>query len=430
MAAFSLPSWLSRYPGSRRGQPWCRTALATEASLQASVESIASQLKGAGPADLALVFAAASYASDLPRLLPLLREKLRASHWIGCLGGGVVGTDASGSPHELENQPALSVTLLHLPGAELHPFAIDTETLPDLDGPADPWRALLGNADTAGTSTSPSMLLLVDPSCSRINDLISGLDYACPEAAKLGGIAGQHSAAHGSLLFADPVGDRVVRGAVGCLIGGAWQLDPVVAQGCRPIGPVFDVEQVQRNVVLEVSQGEARRSPVAALQAILTDLTPQERELVKHSLFLGVGRSNFNLEASEQDGPTAFLVRNLIGVDPRNGAVAVAERMRVGQQMQFQLRDADASRQELRQLLAQQQLHRPEPLTTLLFACLGRGEGLYGEADGDVKLCRETFPQVPIAGVFCNGEIGPVAGSTHLHGYTASLAFLVPRGEG
>lgn len=425
MAAFSLPSWLSHPFGGRPDQAWCRTALATETSLQAAVENLGRQLRGAGPADLALVFAGASYASDLPRLLPLLREQLQAAHWLGCLGGGVVGTDPSGAPHELENKPALSVTLLHLPGATLQPFAIDTDTLPDLDGSADPWRALLGAPETAPPSSSPSMLLLVDPSCSRINDLISGLDYACPQAVKLGGIAGQHSAPHGSLLF----GDQVVRGAVGCLIGGAWRLDPVVAQGCRPIGPVFDIEQAQRNVVLEVSQGQARRSPVAALQAILTDLSPEERELVKHSLFLGVGRSNFSLDSAEPDGPTAFLVRNLIGIDPRNGAVAVAERMRVGQQVQFQLRDAAASRQELRQLLSRQQTRQPEPLATLLFACLGRGAGLYGEPDGDVNLCREAFAQVPIAGVFCNGEIGPVAGSTHLHGYTASLAFLVRHGD-
>ena len=264
MAAFSLPSWLSRHIGPNRGQAWCRTALASETSLQASVETIVHQLRGAGPADLALVFAAASYASDLPRLLPLLQEKLRANHWIGCLGGGVVGTDATGTPHELEKKPALSVTLLRLPGALLQPFAIDTETLPDLDGPAEPWRALLNAAETTGGSPSPSMLLLVDPSCSRINDLISGLDYACPEAVKLGGIAGQHSAGHGSLLY----GNQVVRGAVGCLIGGTWQLDPVVAQGCRPIGPVFDIEQAQRNVVLEVEDELLQRSAAAVAAGV------------------------------------------------------------------------------------------------------------------------------------------------------------------
>ena len=440
MAAFPLPSWLAFLQGSSAKAPWCRTALATEASLQGAVDAIAKQLQGSGPADLALVFASASYASDLQRLLPLLQSQLQSKHWLGCVGGGVVGTDGSGKPHELEHAPALSVTLLRLPGAELRPFAIDTAELPDLDGPAEPWQHLL-QAPGDELATMPSMLLLVDPSCPAINDLISGLDYACPQAAKLGGIAGQHSASHGSLLFShgsDPQGDvttggvrngGVKTGAVGCLIGGSWRLDPLVAQGCRPIGPVLEVEQAQRNVVLEVSEGSKRHSPVAALQSILTSLSADERELAKNSLFLGVGRSSFNLAASQTGNSSAFLVRNLLGIDPRNGAVAVAERMRAGQQVQFQLRDGTTSRQELRVLLGRQRLQQPAPLAALVFACLGRGQGLYGERDGDVSACREAFAEVPIAGAFCNGEIGPVAGSTHLHGYTASWAFLVPHGS-
>ncbi|MCP9775860.1 FIST N-terminal domain-containing protein [Cyanobium sp. WAJ14-Wanaka] len=418
MAAFSLPNWLKlgATPGDQG--PWCRTALATDASLQAAVDAVASQLQGTGSADLALVFASASYASDLPRLLPLLQAQLQASHWLGCLGGGVVGTDAAGKPHELEHAPALSVSLLRLPGAELHPFAIDTQSLPDLDGSAQPWQELVA----AEPSYCPSMLLLVDPSCNAINDLINGLDYACPQATKIGGIASQHSSAHGSLLF----GDKVTKGAVGCLIGGDWRLDPVVAQGCRPIGPVLEIEQAQRNVMLEVSEGNKRNSPVAALQAILSSLSADERELAKNSLFLGVGRSSFSLEAADQQ---AFLVRNLIGVDPRNGAVAVAERLRVGQQVQFQLRDGTTSRQELQQLLEDQHRRQSQPLAAFLFACLGRGQGLYGERDGDVGVAREIFGDVPMAGAFCNGEIGPVAGSTHLHGYTASWGFFVPNAD-
>ena len=419
MAALPSFPWLPGRPRSNAGQAWCRTALARDVSLEDSVGTVARQLAAAGEADLALVFASSSYASDLRRLLPLLRQKLKASHWLGCVGGGVVGTDATGMAHELELEPALSVTLLRLPGAELIPFAIDTTALPDLDGPAEPWRALVAD----GAPADSSLLLLVDPACNAVNDLISGLDYDFAGSAKVGGIACPHSSSPGSLLFEDQVRD----GAVGCLIGGAWAIEPVVAQGCRPIGPVLEVEQAQRNVVLEVSQGELRRSPVAALQAILTELTPAEREQVKHSLFLGVGRSDFSL-ANRPQVPSAFLVRNLIGVEPRNGAVAVGERMRVGQKVQFQLRDGDASRQEGRQLLnALADRPSPPPLLALLFACMGRGQGLYGEADGDVGLCHEAFAGLPISGVFCNGEIGPVAGTTHLHGYTASWGFLVPR---
>jgi len=424
MALPSFP-WLSSRP---RGA-WCRSALARDVSLQGAVDGVVQQLAGTGRADLALVFAYSGFASDLPRLLPLLSQKVQATHWIGCCGGGVVGTGKQDA-HELEGEPALSVVLLHLPGAVLQPFALDTTTLPDLDGPPEAWLEALGlpAVPLSAETTPASMVLLVDPTCGAINDLISGLDYALPHTFKVGGIAGQHSAPHGSLLSSSAGGAGVRTGAVGCLISGGWRLDPIVAQGCRPIGPVLEVEQAQRNIVIQVSKGGgAPRSPVEALQLILSELSPAEREQVKHSLFLGVDRSEMLL-SSGSTHPSAFLVRNLIGVDPRNGAVAVAERMRVGQKVQFQLRDAEASRQDARQLLGRQAMEGGEPLAALLFACLGRGEGLYGEADGDVKLCREVFATVPIAGLFCNGEIGPVGEATHLHGYTACWAFLVPNG--
>ncbi|MBM5827794.1 MAG: hypothetical protein FJ050_07040 [Cyanobacteria bacterium M_surface_7_m2_040] len=413
MAALPLLERLAR----RQADAWCRTALARGTGLHEVVDGVVRELGRCGPADLALVFASASFASDLPRLLPLLRQRLRAQHWLGCLGGGVVGSDTDGTPHELEQDSALSVTLLHLPGTQLHPFVLEGGELPDLDGPAEPWQAQVG----CGAAGMHSMLLLVDPTCPGINDLINGLDYAYPEALKVGGLAAAHSAPHGSLL----AGDQVRQGVVGCLLSGSWGLDPVVAQGCKPIGPILEVEQAQRNVVLEVSEGQQRSTPVAALQQILTGLSPDEREQVRHSLFLGVGQSNFSLE---KPAAPAFLVRNLIGVDPRNGAVAVAERMRVGQQVQFQLRDGAASKAELCGLLDGQAQRQNKPLAALLFACLGRGQGLHGHADGDVTPCRQRFPEVPIAGAFCQGEIGPVAGSTHLHGYTASWGFVVPKG--
>ncbi len=410
-----LLSWLRRGDGTAT----CRTALSRNASLEGAVEDVAATLSGRGQADLALVFCSTSYASDLPRLLPLLHSRLTARHWLGCAAGGVIGTESSGAAHEVEQLPALSVTLLRLPGVDLQPFSLDTGSLPDLDGDSQAWVNWVG----ADPERSRSMLLFIDPTCQAINDLISGLDYAYPGLAKVGGIAGPHNASHGSLLF----GDRVASGAVGCLIGGGWRLDPLVAQGCRPIGPVFEVEQAERNVLLELSSGDSRNTPVNCLQTILQTLDPAERELVRHSLFLGVARSSFSLagKKGEPEG-TAFLVRNLLGVDPRNGAVAVAERLRVGQQVQFQLRDGDTSRQELRQLLGNQARKPDTPLAGLLFACLGRGQGLYGQPDGDVSICRELFPQLPIVGAFCNGEIGPIAGSTHLHGYTASWGFLVP----
>jgi small ligand-binding sensory domain FIST len=50
---------------------------------------------------------------------------------------------------------------------------------------------------------------------------------------------------------------------------------------------------------------------------------------------------------------------------------------------------------------------------------LGRGRGLYETPDFDTRLFHQYCPDTPIGGCFCNGEIGPVAGSTFLHGYTS-----------
>ena len=178
-------------------------------------------------------------------------------------------------------------------------------------------------------------------------------------------------------------------------------------------------------MVLELRQGEALANPVTALQQVIDTLSGPDKELLRHSLFVGLARNSFSLQQERSSNP--FLVRNLMGVDPRHGAMAVADSLQVGQRLQFQLRDGATSRQELDGLLAAaQQDCQQQPIAALLFACLGRGQGLYGEAHVDTGLCRKHFPELPVSGLFCNGEIGPVDGSTQLHGYTACWALVVP----
>jgi small ligand-binding sensory domain FIST len=53
---------------------------------------------------------------------------------------------------------------------------------------------------------------------------------------------------------------------------------------------------------------------------------------------------------------------------------------------------------------------------------------LYGAPDHDTRAFRSRFGDVPLGGFFASGEIGPVGGVTHLHGYTSSFGLLCPRG--
>jgi small ligand-binding sensory domain FIST len=63
----------------------------------------------------------------------------------------------------------------------------------------------------------------------------------------------------------------------------------------------------------------------------------------------------------------------------------------------------------------------------LLFSCLGRGEYLYGKPNFDTGIFRQHLGNVPVGGFFCNGEIGPVGGTTFLHGYTSSIGLFRSR---
>jgi small ligand-binding sensory domain FIST len=124
-----------------------------------------------------------------------------------------------------------------------------------------------------------------------------------------------------------------------------------------------------------------------------------------------------------------FLVRNLVGVDPQSGAIGTAALLHKNAVVQFHLRDAETSAADLHALLQDHALrHRATPsVAGLLFSCLGRGQALYGQPDHDSSMVRELLgARLPIVGFFGNGEIGPVAGRTHMHGYTSSLMLFRP----
>lgn len=49
---------------------------------------------------------------------------------------------------------------------------------------------------------------------------------------------------------------------------------------------------------------------------------------------------------------------------------------------------------------------RKEVFGGLIFCCYGRGESFFKRANVDSNPFLENFPEVPLAGVFCGGEIG------------------------
>ncbi len=405
------------------------SALSTRPSLEAAVDEVVQQAQQelGVPADLGLIFISSTFASEYPRLLPLLNERLAIPHLVGCGGGGVVGCSPKEGTEEIEGEPALSLTLAHLPGVNIQTFYLSIGDLPDLDSPPDAWVELIG----VPISDQPKFIILADPIPNKINDLLQGLDFAYPGSAKVGGLAGGGTTLGSSGLFCD---QRLYReGIVGIALSGNIILETIVAQGCRPIGQPYRIAEAERNILLKLQQGSALSSgtpsstqtPLEVLQDLVQELDERDQKLAQHSLFVGIVRDEFKQNLEHGD----FLVRNLLGVDPRIGAIAIGDSVRPGQRLQFHLRDAHTSAEDLEMLLkryqqtAEAKAGRPAA-GALLFSCLGRGQGLYGQPNFDSDLFHRYLNGIPLSGFFCNGEIGPVGGTTFLHGYTSAFGIF------
>jgi len=388
------------------------SAIANQSRLAEAVASAAASIHSAlpvNPVDLAVLFVSGQYAADLTEAPALLRDELPCIHLLGCTAGGVIG-----GAHEIEQRPAVSLVAAELPGVSVSPFGLTDERLPDDDAGPRAWTDALGIPATP----QPHFLILADPFSCTVPRLLAGLDYAYPSGRKIGGLASGATRPGENLLFVDHAVQRA--GAVGLALSGNIDITTIVAQGCRPIGQPQHITRCRGNLLLELDG----RPALEALKSLVPRLSARDRKLASQALFLGLLTDEF--VASPRPGE--FLIRNVVGLETESRALVVGELLREGQTVQFHVRDAATSAEDLENLLRRyaENPDAPTAAGALLFSCLGRGLHLYGVPNHDTNRFRAHLGEVPLGGFFCNGEIGPVSGTTHLHGFTSAFGIFRP----
>lgn len=360
-----------------------------------------------GPPDVAFLFFGAPYARAAERLAARVRAVLGGGVLVGCSAQSVIGAG-----REIEDRPAVSLTGARLPHVEVRPLRIAGDGFPR---GRDAWC----DAFDIDADARPHFVLLADPWSCDAEALVQQLDRDFPGAVSIGGLAsGAERPGENALVLEHRV---YAEGLVGVALWGDLVVDGVVAQGCRPIGHPLFVTRARDHLLTELDG----RPPMEVLRALYDAASPRDRALMQSSLFLGIEMRPELSEYRRGD----FLIRNLVGADPDDGALAVAASLCAGQVVQFHLRDARTSAEDLEERLARYRAApRPggPPRGALLFSCLGRGAGLYGIPDHDSEALRRHLGPLPLGGFFCNGEIGPVGDRSFLHGYTSAIAIFRP----
>lgn len=352
-------------------------------------------LERLGPAaDLAVVFVTPPHAGALEDIAAAVADILRPVTLLGCAAVSVVGT-----AREVEQEPAVSLWAGRFGPVE----PVRLTVARDLDGPSiEGWPEQVPFEPSA-------LVLLADPFTFPVEALYAEVAARYPGLPVVGGNASAAVGAGGNRLALDR--QVHVSGAVGALLGPGVEVDTVVSQGCRPMGRPYIVTRAERNYVYELAGAPALERLV---QMTNEGMPEEDIDLIDHGLHLGQVIDESKLDFERGD----FLVRNVLGADQANGAIAVNDLVPVGATVQFHVRDAASADEDLRQLLAGRRADG-----ALLFTCNGRGRHLFGTPDHDAGVLDERVG-VPAAGFFAAGEFGPVGGRNFVHGFTASIALF------
>lgn len=384
------------------------SALSTEETLDEALQELIDEIKAElrhSQVDFVLTTFSPHFARDAGDLRDSLQAAFEPGAVIGCTAEGIIGRDA-----EIEQRYAISVLAGHLPDVELHPFVLE---------PTE-WQKLLATpdafTDVVGAPADTKLVVtLADPFSTPIDEVLDTFNTAYTDLPMVGGMASGSRRPGGNALIAN---ERIVNaGVVGVAFAGALDVDVIVSQGCRPIGAVYTVTESHNNVIRAID-GEP---PLELFQELAQTLPNDDRVLLKQGLFVGRAVDS----EKETLGRGDFLIRNVAGVDPDSGALAVQGQVSRGEKIRFHVRDAETAEEDLAMMLTPHSLFDP-PSGALLFSCNGRGTRLYDRPNGDISTIQNVIGEVELAGFFCAGEIGPIGGRNFLHGHTASMALFRP----
>lgn len=395
---------------------------------------------GAG-IDLAVIFCSDGHAQHAARIAEVARARLRPTTLIGTTAASLVG-----GASELEGAPGVSVLAARMPGVSIRPFdqrdilPFDDSTDDGIDRLADGMGVGIG-VGTGAAGQSKGTLVFVDPFSVPMVRLLPAMNRARQNTAPIfGGIASASGEAGGNaMILNDQVTDR---GLVGVTFSGNVEIDTVISQGCRTIGPTFVVTKARNNMILELGG----RPALQVIQETLAELGDETQGLLRRGGLL-IGRVVD--EYKERFGRDDYLIRNVVGADEASGGIAWGDLIRVGQTVSMHVRDPKSASEDLAMLLDGQKL-KGRPAGVLTFPCTSRGEGFFGSRNHDagamvrafesrvipgeesampgeaVETVTQSGDGLPQAGFFAAGEIGPVGSESFLHGHTLSAALFRP----
>ena len=375
----------------------------------AAAEATAAALAdaGLGRAGGALCFATPAYGAAYPMILRTVASEANTREVAGCSGMGVIAGE-----NEIESGNALAVLVFGGDEIQATRFFV-----PTLRGRAPGVAAEIASAVRPHLGKSNLLIVLADSYNFEAEATLEALGNELPAVAITGGGASEDGSIGETFVFC---GDTVSSNAVsGMLLSGDFDLTIASSIACTPIGPARRVTAARDNILIELDGRPAYEVFAEAAGPLAADL---RRALTYVFVAVPIYEGAKTLERGQ------FVVRNIVGASEEHGVIAVAFQPAVGDTIGFVLRDAERSRQDLKETLEELRVRlESSPAFGLYFDCVSRGAGLYNIPGHDSAYIRRYLGPVPIAGFFTGFEIGALGENTSLLQYSGVLALISNR---
>lgn len=359
-----------------------KLAHATDPSWQTALEDCLQQL-GDVPTEtnLGFIYVTDHFAADFANIHRHLQEKTGVPHWSGTIGHAICCTG-----QEYYEQPAIVMMLTEFPDDSFY---------------------LVQSPDQLPTTKNEGLQFAVvhgDPRNGQMPDLLEQFASQLGDAWLVGGLTSSGSYYY---QLADEISESQLSGVV---FSDQVAVVSGLTQGCSPIGPIHTLTECEGNYAVSLDQ----RPALEVLKEDVGEILARDLNRIGGYIFAG-----FPVSGSDTGD---YLVRNLLGVDPDNGVLAIGEYLHSGASLMFCRRDGRTAVQDLERMLShvKQRLTGP-PRGGLYFSCMGRGQHMFGEVSKEMELIQEHLGNIPLVGFYANGEIA----GQRLYGYTGVLTLFL-----
>lgn len=366
-------------------------AMAKGTDWRACVGAVIAELGNTSNATLGIAYWTDVLAADADGILQSLRERTGIEQWVGTVALGVSGADGVAF-----DQPALSVMVGGWPEET---FRI----LPALAGTANEFDP--ADAEWLQAHSPHVALVHADQGTPALEDAMTSLASAMGGGFLIGGIGSSRAECP---QFANGV---VQGGLSGVAFAGETGLLTRLSQGCTPIGRRHTVTAGEGNVILTLDG----RPALDVFKEDIGEVLARDLRRVAGYIFAGF--------AVPHSDTGEYLVRNLVGLDPDAGALAVGEYVSEGDVVMFCRRDPQSAVDDMERMARElvTVLDGRTPKGGVYVSCLARGPNQFEPDDLELQVIREHLGEFPLTGFFANGEIS----NDRLYGYTGVLTLFI-----